>query len=68
MYKKFKIEEASNYQTVTSNLKYRIICKTKKEQKNPPKTNQAKEPKKNEICKKEKNKNKKPQMLILICV
>lgn len=58
MYKKFKIEEASNYQTVTSNLKYRIICKTKKEQKNP-KTNQAKEPQKNETCKKEKNKQAK---------
>lgn len=68
MYKKFKIEEASNYQTVTSNLKYRIICKTKKEQKKPQKPTKQKNPKKNEICKKEKNKNKKPQMLILICV
>lgn len=59
MYKKFKIEEASNYQTVTSNLKYRIICKTKKEQKNPQKPTKQKNPKKNETCKKEKNKQAK---------
>lgn len=63
MYKKFKIEEASNYQTVTSNLKYRIICKTKKEQKNPQKPTKQKNPKKMKHVKKKKtnkqNKTKK---------
>lgn len=58
MYKKFKIEEASNYQTVTSNLKYRIICKTKKEQKKTQKPTKQKNPKKMKYVKKKKTKTK----------